>query len=87
MEADRRTTTGLGGYLKERGFRRVFCPGLATDFYVAWTALDARVAGFEAFVVEDACRAIDAQGSLARGRADMDSAGVRQITFVDVSKR
>ena len=79
LEADRRTATGLAGYLRERSFRRVFVAGLATDFCVAWTALDARAAGFETFVIEDASRAIDSQGSLALARADMDKAGVRRI--------
>jgi nicotinamidase/pyrazinamidase len=75
-EADRVTPTGLAGYLRERGFTRVVCAGLATDFCVAWTALDARRAGFEAVVVEHACRAIDVQGSLARAWAEMEAAGV-----------
>jgi nicotinamidase/pyrazinamidase len=79
MEADRATPTGLAGYLKERGFRRVVCAGLATDFCVAWTALDARAAGFEACVVEDACRAIDTQGSLRRAWDDMSAAGVTRV--------
>jgi nicotinamidase/pyrazinamidase len=85
MEADRQTATGLAGYLKERGFRRVFCAGLATDFCVAWTALDARRAGFETYVVEDACRAIDTQGSLARAWADMAAAGVKRIRTADLT--
>src|SRR6202023_4275383 len=61
-EADGKTTTGLAAYLKARNVERVFVAGLATDFCVAWTALDARKAGFEAYVVEDACRGIDTQG-------------------------
>jgi nicotinamidase/pyrazinamidase len=87
MEADRSTATGLAGYLRERGFRRVFCAGLATDFCVAWTALDARRAAFEAYVVEDACRAIDTQGSVAKAWADMAAAGVQRITTADVAAR
>ena len=75
-EADRRTPTGLAGYLRERGFRRVFLAGLATDFCVGWSALDARVAGFEAVVLVDACRAIDLDGSLARMQAQWGEAGV-----------
>ncbi|WP_414470896.1 nicotinamidase [Microvirga sp. M2] len=78
-EADRKTSTGLEGYLKERGFRRVFCAGLATDFCVAWTAIDAAGAGFESYLIEDASRAIDAGGSLARARRDWNAAGVRTI--------
>lgn len=79
MEADRKTSTGLAGYLKERGFRRVFCAGLATDFCVAWTALDAKAAGFEAYVIEDASRGIDTDGSLARALNDLKAAGVHII--------
>lgn len=58
LEADRTTPTGLGGYLKERGFRRLFICGLARDYCVAWTAADAHSAGFEVTVIEEACRAI-----------------------------
>ncbi|MET0529524.1 MAG: nicotinamidase, partial [Microvirga sp.] len=75
-EADRETSTGMAGYLKERGFRRVFCAGLALDFCVAWTALDAAEAGFETYLIEDASRAIDANGSLAKAKADLKAAGV-----------
>ncbi|SDO92774.1 nicotinamidase/pyrazinamidase [Ralstonia sp. 25mfcol4.1] len=80
LEADRTTRTGLGGYLREQGVRRVVCVGLATDYCVAWSALDARAAGFEAVVVEDACRAIDLDGSLARAWQDLAAAGVRRTT-------
>jgi len=76
VEADRKTRTGLDAWLKAKGVRRVFCCGLATDFCVAWTALDARRLGFEAIVVEDACRAIDLDGSLARAWEAMAKAGV-----------
>ncbi|MEF9944432.1 MAG: isochorismatase family protein, partial [Burkholderiaceae bacterium] len=79
MEADRRTSTGLAGFLRERGVRRVYLCGLATDFCVAWSALDARAAGFESVVIEDACRAIDNQGSLDRAVANMVAAGVRFV--------
>ncbi|MGE0253449.1 MAG: bifunctional nicotinamidase/pyrazinamidase [Alphaproteobacteria bacterium] len=75
-ENDRATPTGLGGYLRERGFRRLFLAGLATDFCVRWSAVDGRAAGFEVVVVEDACRAIDLDGSLAAARAEMAAAGV-----------
>ncbi len=84
MEADRKTSTGLAGYLKERGFRRVFCAGLATDFCVAWTALDAKAAGFDTYLIEDASRAIDANGSLARARQDLNAAGVQVIGSAQV---
>jgi nicotinamidase/pyrazinamidase len=79
LEADRQTTTGLGALLRARGVDRVFVGGLATDFCVAFSAVDARAAGFETYVVEDACRAIDASGSLDAAWARMDSAGVRRI--------
>jgi nicotinamidase/pyrazinamidase len=79
LEADRKTTTGLAGYLKERGLKSLFVCGLATDFCVAWTALDARKAGFEVSVIEDACRAIDLEGSLKRAWAQMAAAGVKRI--------
>lgn len=84
-EADRRTTTGLAGYLRERDFERVFVVGLATDFCVGWTALDARSAGFEAIVIDDACRAIDANGSLAKACADMSAAGVGRTTLAEIN--
>jgi len=77
LEADRRTPTGLAGMLRERGIRRVYCCGLATDFCVAFSALDAQAAGFETFVVDDACRAIDTGGSLAAARRKLADAGVR----------
>ncbi len=80
LEADRRTRTGLAGYLTERGLTRLFLAGLATDFCVLWTALDARAAGFDAIVVEDAVRGIDLDGSLARAWAEMERAGVGRIT-------
>ena len=79
MEGDRKTTTGLAGYLRERAFRNLYFCGLATDFCVAWSAIDARAAGFEATVIEDACRAIDLEGSLGRAWSDMTKAGVRRV--------
>ena len=84
VEADRTTRTGLAGYLRERGIRRVFCAGLATDFCVSWTALDAKEAGFESFVVEDACRAIDTNGSLAAAFAAWERAGIRGSEAADI---
>ncbi|GAC1341376.1 MAG: bifunctional nicotinamidase/pyrazinamidase [Beijerinckiaceae bacterium] len=83
-EADRKAT-GLAGYLKERGFKRVFCAGLATDFCVAWTAQDARQAGFDAFVIEDAARGIDNQGSLAAAWDAMAKAGVKRINSAAIA--
>ena len=79
-EADGRTPTGLAGYLRERGFQRLFLAGLATDFCVGWSALDGRRAGFDVVVVEDACRAIDLQGSLGRMWAAMEAAGASRVT-------
>ncbi|MCC6212404.1 MAG: bifunctional nicotinamidase/pyrazinamidase [Burkholderiales bacterium] len=84
LEADRKTQTGLSGYLKSRGIKDCFVCGLATDFCVAWTALDARKAGFQAAVIEDACRGIDLQGSLAKAWADMKKAGVRRVQSSDL---
>ena len=84
LEADRKAVTGLAGYLRERGIERVFLAGLATDFCVGWTALDARGEGFDAYVVEDACRAIDTGGSLARAWAEMEAAGVGRILAADI---
>jgi len=78
LEADRKTTTGLAGYLRERRLESLYVCGLATDFCVAWTALDALAAGFEVAVIEEACRAIDLDGSLARAWSDMTAAGVRR---------
>ncbi len=84
-EADRKTQTGLGGYLKQRGIKTVFVTGLATDFCVAWTALDARKAGFEVYVIEDATRAIDLNGSLAAAWKQMASKGVKRIQSSDIA--
>ena len=84
LEADRRTTTGLAAYLHARGITRLYLCGLATDFCVAASAVDARAAGFEAAVIEDACRAIDADGSLARAWSEMQAAGVRRLTAADI---
>jgi nicotinamidase/pyrazinamidase len=79
VEADGRTTTGLAAMLKARGIKRIFACGLATDYCVAFSALDARAAGFGAFVIEDACRAIDANHSLDAAWARMNAAEVWRI--------
>jgi nicotinamidase/pyrazinamidase len=84
VEADGKTPTGLTGYLRERGLQRVFLAGLATDFCVAWSALDARRADFPTAVIEDACRAIDTGGSLTKAWADMQAAGVQRIQSSDI---
>lgn len=75
-ENDRASPTGLAGYLRERGFSRVFLCGLATDYCVAYSALDARRLHFDAVVLLDACRAIDLGGSLEQALAAMRAAGV-----------
>ena len=76
FENDHETPTGLSGYLRERGITRVTLAGLATDFCVAYSAIDARRQGFEATVIMDACRAIDLGGSLSAMTAKMKEAGV-----------
>jgi nicotinamidase/pyrazinamidase len=83
VEADGRTPTGLGGYLRERGIGRIVIAGLATDFCVNWTAQDAVRGGFEVLVVEEACRAIDLDGSLERAWAEMTALGVRRVTMAE----
>jgi nicotinamidase/pyrazinamidase len=80
LEADRTTSTGLAGLLRERGFTTVYLCGLATDFCVAWSALDAKAAGFDVVVIEDACRAIDTNGSLDAARRAFADAGVRMLS-------
>ncbi len=81
FEADRKTPTGLAGYLRQRGLTVLYLAGLATDFCVAWSAIDAARAGFDVTVVEDACRAIDVNGSLAKAWSDMLGAGVKRTTM------
>ena len=85
LEADRKTSTGLAGYLKSRGIDEVYVCGLATDFCGAGTARDARKAGFKAAGIEDACRGIDLNGSLKAAWAQMTKAGVRRIQSADIS--
>lgn len=86
-ENDHATPTGLAGYLKERGIRRLYLCGLATDYCVNYSALDAVRAGFETLLVEDACRAIDLEGSLAAARRDMAEAGVEVVTSQSLEGR
>jgi nicotinamidase/pyrazinamidase len=83
-EADHKSATGLAGYLKQRGIKTVFVTGLATDFCVAWTAMDARKLGFETYVIEDATRAIDLNGSLAAAWKQMTAKGVKRIQSSDI---
>jgi nicotinamidase/pyrazinamidase len=75
-ENDRRTPTGLANYLKERGLERITLCGLATDFCVLFSAIDAREAGFQVSIVTSACRGIDVDGSIARAIRSMSEAGV-----------
>ena len=77
FENDHRTATGLAGYLRDRGVTALTFTGLALDYCVAWSAMDAARLGFEVTVVETACRAIDLDGSLAKAREAMLAAGVR----------
>jgi nicotinamidase/pyrazinamidase len=84
QEADRHTPTGLAGYLNERDVGRLYIVGLATDFCVGWTAIDAAAAGFEVTVIEDATRAIDNGGSLAKAWAAMAEAGVGRVQSKDI---
>ncbi len=85
FENDRTTATGLAGYLRERGVTEVWLAGLATDFCVAYSALDAVRLGFRAVLVEDACRGIDLDGSLAAARSEMAAAGVATARSTEVT--
>jgi nicotinamidase/pyrazinamidase len=78
-ENDRKTPTGLSGYLGERGFKRVVLAGLAFDFCVRYSAEDAYREGFEAIVIEDACRGIDVDGSMRAAHDLMQSLGIARI--------
>src|SRR5229473_1290377 len=79
-ENDRKTPTGLAGYLRERGLRRVFAAGLALDFCVRYSAEDARREGFAVVVIEDACRGIDVDGSIAATRESFAPLGVTTVS-------
>ncbi len=83
-EADRTTPTGLAGYLRERGIDTVYLAGLALDFCVSWSAVDAARHGFTTYVIEDACRSIDVDGSLAAALADMERVAVRRLAATDL---
>ncbi len=84
FENDRTTPTGLTGYLRERGMTRVFCAGLAFDYCVRFSAEDAHAQRFETYVVEDACRAIDMDGSAAAARDSFSELGIGLISSTDV---
>lgn len=79
LEADQKTTTGLAGYLRESGIETVYVVGIATDFCVAWTAMDAVKLGFQTYVIEDATAAIDLNGSLQQAWAAMQGLGVIRL--------
>jgi nicotinamidase/pyrazinamidase len=83
-ENDRQTATGLAGYLRERGFRRLFLAGLAFDFCVFYSAQDGHREGFEVTVIEDACRAIDMNGSAAAAKRSLREMGVACAQSVDM---
>jgi nicotinamidase/pyrazinamidase len=85
FENDRTTATGLAGYLRERGLTRVFLCGLAYDYCVGYSALDARRLGFEAAIFQDACRAIDLNGSVQRIETEFADAGVTLIHSADLA--
>jgi len=85
VEADGKSKTGLDGYFNARGIKTVYVVGLATDFCVAWTAMDARKLGLAAAVIEDACRGIDTQGSLAAAWKGMEEAGVKRVQSSDIA--
>jgi nicotinamidase/pyrazinamidase len=84
-ENDRATPTGLAGYLRERALRRVFLAGLAFDFCVRYSAEDSHREGFEAIVIEDACRGIDVDGSVAATRRRLAELGVRCVEAAEIS--
>ena len=84
-ENDRKTHTGLAGYLRERGLTRVFLAGLAFDFCVRYSSEDAKHEGFDVVVIEDACRGIDVDGSVRATRARLDAIGVRCLAADTVS--
>jgi nicotinamidase/pyrazinamidase len=84
FENDRRTPTGLTGYLRERGFTRVFCSGLAFDYCVRYSAEDAVAQRFETLVIEDACRAIDLGGTAAQTRDSFAAKGIGLITSTQI---
>jgi nicotinamidase/pyrazinamidase len=79
FENDRTTHTGLAGYLRERSFTKIFLAGLALDFCVRYSAEDARREGFDVVVIEDACRGIDVDGSVAKTLATFEALGVRRV--------
>lgn len=84
MEADHKTSTGLAGYLRERGIDTVYMVGIATDFCVAWTAIDASKLGFQSYVIADATKGIDLNGSLQHAWQEMLASGVKKVYLKDI---
>lgn len=87
LENDKQTTTGLAGYLRERGFARIFIAGLAYDYCVRFSAVDAVRAGFETWVIQDACRSVGPASSEEATAQALELAGVRRITVPDLLSR
>jgi nicotinamidase/pyrazinamidase len=85
VAADKKTKTGLTGYLRERGLTNVYVCGLATDFCVSWSAVDAAAAELKVSVIEDACRGIDLNGSLAAAWKSMLAKGVKRVQSSDIA--
>jgi len=84
-ENDHKTPTGLSGYMHTRGFKRLFLAGLAADFCVLYSALDAVGEGFQVCVIEDAVRGIDVADSLAKAWETMAKAGIRRLRESDLT--
>jgi nicotinamidase/pyrazinamidase len=84
LENDKITPTGLAGYLRERGFKRIFLAGLAYDYCVRFSAIDGQRAGFTAIVLEDACRAVALPGSVEATCREFADAGVLQIKSPEI---
>jgi nicotinamidase/pyrazinamidase len=79
LENDHRTSTGLAGYLEERGFQRIFLTGLAYDYCVRFSAIDGNAAGFDSFVIEDACRSVNLGDSVDAANLDFATDGIQRI--------
>jgi nicotinamidase/pyrazinamidase len=84
LENDKKTPTGLAGYLRERGFERIFVAGLAYDYCVRFSVVDGKKLGFESFVIEDACRAVGLPGTVEAAEREFAAVGVERITAADI---
>jgi nicotinamidase/pyrazinamidase len=87
LENDRQATTGLEGYVRERGFERIFVAGLAYDYCVRFSAIDAVRAGFETWVIYDACRSVDPGQSEETATREFDRVGVQRIAVAELLNR